>query len=118
MSSTVQGPYLIFSRAVHILTSAGVCDRCLIFSLSMTTVVTLCQSTVPIADSCPITDILDFNCTNITSIQSRSKNRWQLSNPNTKWTSQLVLPRCHTMKLFHGKNMEKQAISYNHNIFK
>jgi hypothetical protein len=26
--------------------------------------------------------------------------------------------RCHTMKLFHGKNMEKQAISYNHNIFK
>ena len=62
MSSTVQGPYLIFSRAVHILTSARVCDHWLIFSLSMTTVVTLCQSTVPIADSCPITDILDFNC--------------------------------------------------------
>src|ERR1700689_1558150 len=85
MSSAVQAPYLIISRAVCILPSAGACDHCLIFSLSMTTVVTLCQSAFPITDSCQITDIFDFNCVPTSPVyraDSKTGGNWAIQMQN------------------------------------
>jgi len=57
MSSAVHAAYLIFSRAVLNLASSTDCVFCHMFFCKITTVVTWCQSALPIADCYPLSDI-------------------------------------------------------------